>query len=160
MSGAKRYWFIVIGLAIICFCGGIFIAIKYPTYKANAKAEEIVVGDNEEIEDTTLENIEQQIIHYDDEIGTLTIPDILLENDWDTSNVKFHKDFASKNCPNLTDTSLDNLLQMCINSNVTSSTRKNLNDVGLTATDYPVSRIQALPHYQDFINAGWTIGYE
>ena len=80
MSGAKRYWFIVIGLAIICFCGGIFIAIKYPTYKANTKAEEIVVGDNEEIEDTTLENIEQQIIHYDDEIGTLTIPDILLEN--------------------------------------------------------------------------------
>lgn len=80
MSSTKKYWFIIIGLAIICFVGGIFIAIKYPTYKANEKAEEIVVGDNENLEDTTLENIEQQIIHYDDEIGVLTIPDILLEN--------------------------------------------------------------------------------
>ena len=26
------------------------------------------------------------------------VADILLDNDWDTSNVKFHKDFASKNC--------------------------------------------------------------
>lgn len=32
------------------------------------------------------------------------VADILLDNNWDTSNVKFHKDFASKNCPNLTDT--------------------------------------------------------
>ena len=64
------------------------------------------------------------------------------------------------NCPNLTDTSLDNILQMCINCNPsTSSTRKKLSDVGLTATNYPATRIQALPHYQAFINAGWTIGY-
>ena len=39
-----------------------------------------LVGDNEELEATALENIEQDIIHYDDEIGTLTIPDILLDN--------------------------------------------------------------------------------
>ena len=32
------------------------------------------------------------------------VANILLENNWDTDNVKFHKDFASKNCPNLTDT--------------------------------------------------------
>jgi len=63
------------------------------------------------------------------------------------------------NCPNLTDTSLDNILQMCINSNATSSNRMKLSDVGLSATNYPASRIEALPHYQDFINAGWTIGY-
>ena len=64
-----------------------------------------------------------------------------------------------KNCPNLTDTSLDNILQMCINSMTGATSYKKLSIVGFTATDYPVSRIQALPHYQDFINAGWTIGY-
>lgn len=63
------------------------------------------------------------------------------------------------NCPNLTDTSLDNILQMCVNSNITTSSRKNLKNMGFNATNYPTSRIEALPHYQDFIDAGWTIGY-
>lgn len=63
------------------------------------------------------------------------------------------------NCPNFTDTSLDNILKICINSNVTSTSRKTLVDVGFTSTVYPASRIQALPSYQDFIDAGWTIGY-
>ena len=80
MNGVKKYWFIIIGLAIIVLIGGIFIAKQYPIYQAKQKAKEIVVGDNEKLEDTTLENIEQQIIHYDDQIGTLTIPDILLED--------------------------------------------------------------------------------
>lgn len=61
------------------------------------------------------------------------------------------------NSPNLTDQSLDNILQMCINSLVSSN--KTLARLGFTSTDYPASRIQALPHYQDFIDAGWTIGY-
>lgn len=63
---------------------------------------------------------------------------------------------AFYNCPNLTDTSLDNILQMCANSR---ETRKKLSRLGFNATNYPTSRIQALPHYQDFIDAGWTIGY-
>lgn len=63
------------------------------------------------------------------------------------------------NCPNLTDTSLDNILQMCINSNVSLSSRRKLSDLGFTSTNYPASRIQTLPHYQDFLNARWTIGY-
>lgn len=63
------------------------------------------------------------------------------------------------NCPNLTDTSLDNILQMCINSNIIISSKKNLKNMGFTSTDYPTSRIEALPHYQDFIDAGWIIGY-
>lgn len=62
-------------------------------------------------------------------------------------------------CPNLTDTSLDNILQMCINSNVTATSAKNLAYMGFASTDYPADRIQALAHYQDFLNAGWTIGY-
>lgn len=60
-------------------------------------------------------------------------------------------------CPSLTDTSLDNILQMCINSSITGT--KTLAYMGFTSSNYPASRIEALPHYQDFINDGWTIGY-
>ena len=74
-----------------------------------------------------------------------------------TSNLSRMNMFS--NCPKLTDASLDNILKMCINSNVTTATRKKLSDVGLTSTNYPTSRIEALPSYQDFIDAGWTIGY-
>lgn len=62
-------------------------------------------------------------------------------------------------CNNLNDTSLDNILQMCINVNPSYSRAKTLKELGFTANKYPTSRIQALPHYQDFIDAGWTIGY-
>jgi len=62
------------------------------------------------------------------------------------------------NCYNLTDQSLDNILQMCITG--TKVGNKKLTEVGINHTHfYPASRIQALPHYQDFLNAGWTIGY-
>lgn len=61
-------------------------------------------------------------------------------------------------CPSLSDISLDNILQMCIGATSYTST-KTLDNLGLTSTDYPASRIEALPHYQDFIDAGWTIGY-
>ena len=59
----------------------------------------------------------------------------------------------------LTDTSLDNILQSCIScTTTTGATNKKLSYIGITnRTVYPTSRIQALPHYQDFINAGWTI---
>ena len=64
------------------------------------------------------------------------------------------------NCSALNDNSLDNILQMCINMPLTSSATKTLYSIGIrNATYYPASRIQALPHYQDFIDAGWTIGY-
>lgn len=61
-------------------------------------------------------------------------------------------------CPNLTDESLDNILKMCINATRYSG-NKILKNLGITSTDYPSSRIQALPSYQDFVNAGWSIGY-
>ncbi len=68
-------------------------------------------------------------------------------------------DFASfaQNVLNLTDTSLDNILQMCANSNVTNASLKKLTYLGITTSNYSAARIQALPHYQDFINAGWVI---
>lgn len=62
------------------------------------------------------------------------------------------------NCYNLTDESLDNILQMCINATSYTGT-KTLARLGFNNNYYPVSRIEALAHYQDFINAGWTIGY-
>lgn len=58
------------------------------------------------------------------------------------------------NCTSLTDESLDNILQMCISTNIPSSMSKKLSTLSVDAT---TSRIEALPHYQDFLDAGWTI---
>lgn len=80
MKKENRFLIAIILIAIITLIGVIFFAVKYPVYKANKDAESIQIGDNSDLDDTSLENIEQDIIHYDDEIGTLTIPDILLDN--------------------------------------------------------------------------------
>lgn len=80
MKKENKFLIAIILIAIITLIGGIFFAVKYPVYKANKDAESIQIGDNPDLDDTPLENIEQDIIHYDDEIGTLTIPDILLDN--------------------------------------------------------------------------------
>lgn len=80
MKRENRFLIAIILIAIITLIGVIFFAVKYPVYKANKDAESIQIGDNSDLDDTPLENIEQDIIHYDDEIGTLTIPDILLDN--------------------------------------------------------------------------------
>lgn len=64
-----------------------------------------------------------------------------------------------KFCPNFTDQTLDNILVSLSMTHLSLSYYKKLSQQGFTASDYPASRIQALPHYQDFINAGWTIGY-
>lgn len=61
-------------------------------------------------------------------------------------------------CTSLTDTSLNNILLSCIGMTSYTGT-KTLLHMGFNITNYPASRIQALPNYQDFINAGWTIGY-
>lgn len=74
---------------------------------------------------------------------------------YDWTNVTNASSFVL-NCSNLTDSSLDNILQMCISA-TNYAQSKTLGALGLSSTTYPTSRIQALPHYQDFINAGWTI---
>ena len=78
-----------------------------------------------------------------------------------TSNVTNMSSMFSS-CVSLSDTSLDNILQMCINATSYTGT-KTLKTIGFQYTSmtskYPASRIEALPHYQDFIDAGWTIGY-
>ena len=80
MKKENKFILIISIIAIITLIGVVFFAIKYPVYKANKDAEQIEIGDNTDIDETPMENIEQDIIHYDDEIGTLTIPDILREN--------------------------------------------------------------------------------
>lgn len=62
------------------------------------------------------------------------------------------------NCPSLTDESLNNILQMCINAvNITQAAYKTLSAIGLSQTQAEIC--ETLPNYQAFIDAGWTIGY-
>ncbi len=62
------------------------------------------------------------------------------------------------NCPNFTDNSLNNILQICINMTNYSGT-KTLYYLGFRSSRYDASRIQGLSNYQAFLDAGWTIGY-
>lgn len=80
MRRETKYLIGVIAISIILIIAILFFINLYSVNKANKEAERIEIGDNMNIEDTTFETIEQDIIHYDDEIGTLTIPDILLDN--------------------------------------------------------------------------------
>ena len=73
------------------------------------------------------------------------------------TNTLKNMNMAFSGCPNLTDTSLDNILQMCISATGYTAA-KTLQALGLQSSDYPAARWQTLPHYQDFLNAGWT-GY-
>lgn len=59
---------------------------------------------------------------------------------------------------NFSDEALDNILQMCPTATLYEGS-KTLTRLGILSTNYPATRIQALPHYQAFIDAGWTIGY-
>ena len=80
---------------------------------------------------------------------------------FDTSSINSSTSFSGmfSNCIKLTDESLDNILQMCVNATGYPGT-KTLYAMGfINQSVFPVSRIEALPHYQDFIDAGWTIGY-
>jgi len=61
-------------------------------------------------------------------------------------------------CESLTNESLNNILQMCINATSYTGT-KTLATLGFASSWCPVSKIQGLSNYQSFLNAGWTIGY-
>ena len=80
MKKKNKFLILIIFIAMITLLGVVFFAIKYPVYKANIDAENIVIGDNIKLNDTPIDHNEQTVIHYDDELGTLTIPDILLDN--------------------------------------------------------------------------------
>lgn len=61
------------------------------------------------------------------------------------------------NCTNIDDTGLDNILQMCANVDDGYFSNKTLSDIGIKTSTYSSEKIQSLPHYQDFLDAGWTI---
>lgn len=64
-----------------------------------------------------------------------------------------------KDCTNLTNESVNNILAMCANSNVTNTSYKTLASLGFTNTYYQAGVIKTLSNYQAFLDAGWTIGY-
>ena len=62
------------------------------------------------------------------------------------------------NCPHIKNASVDNLLVSLTNvPNYTGT--KTLSYLGFKSTYHKATTIQGLPHYQDFVNAGWSIGY-
>lgn len=63
------------------------------------------------------------------------------------------------NCNSLTDQSLENILQTCINiANTGTGRTRTLRSMGLSSTYYPDSRIENLANYQDFYDTGCRIG--
>ena len=80
MNKSIKFWLLICLVAILMVILSIFVIYKYQIYKANQEADEIVIGDNEELEETDIENIENAIISEADVIGKLTIPDILLKD--------------------------------------------------------------------------------
>lgn len=78
MNKGLKISLIVIPLAILTIIFSIFLVNKFKVFSARDKARvSIEVGDNKEI--IELEPLEQTEIKYDDSIGTLTIPDLLLD---------------------------------------------------------------------------------
>ena len=63
-----------------------------------------------------------------------------------------------QSCASLTYDSIDNIMQMCITASAYTGT-KTLYKLGITGDYYSATTIRGLPHYEDFINAGWTIGF-
>lgn len=61
-------------------------------------------------------------------------------------------------CTKLSDESLNNILQMCINAvKITDSSYKTLAYIGLTSAQATIC--QGLSNYQAFLDAGWVTGY-
>lgn len=71
---------------------------------------------------------------------------------YNTSKINICSNFVN-GCPNLSNDSLNNILQMCADMNCTY----NLNYIGLTEDQANIC--MNLSNYQNFINAGWTTGY-
>ena len=76
---------------------------------------------------------------------------------YDTTSL-LHANNMFNNCTSLTDESLDNILQMCINAKSFTGT-PTLYYLGLRKTKYSQSKLESLPHWDDFVAAGWESGY-
>lgn len=65
--------------------------------------------------------------------------------------------YSFYNCSNLSDESLNNIMQMCIDATGLGASYKTLKQVGLSSAQ--VTRCQSLSNWQALLNAGWTTGY-
>lgn len=67
--------------------------------------------------------------------------------------------FTFQGCSSLTEESLNNIMQMCINATnkIARESYRTLKIVGLTQTQ--AETCMTLPNYQAFLDAGWTTGY-
>ena len=61
-------------------------------------------------------------------------------------------------CEQLTDESLNNILESCTTVTETYTRTKTLSELGLNSSVYS-TRITNLSNYQDFLDAGWTAGW-
>lgn len=76
-------------------------------------------------------------------------------NAFDTSSVgNFNATFTG--CNSLTNESLNNILEMCINA-ISYEGTKTLLQLGLSSAQ--ATRCQSLSNYQAFLDAGWATGY-
>lgn len=82
-------------------------------------------------------------------ISLVTVPVL------DTSKVKTMA-YMFADCPNLSDDSLNNILQMSINATAYTDD-KHLNRTGLS--EEQATKCTTLSNYQAFTEAGWTTGY-
>ena len=61
-------------------------------------------------------------------------------------------------CTKLTDQSVDNILQACITATSYQGSKR-FATLGFNNSRVSSARVQACPHYQEFLDAGWVIGY-
>ena len=97
-------------------------------------------------------NVNQMEMTFKNCTSLTTVPE------FDGSKIRYISNIF-QNCGNLTTTSLDNILKLCISTTSEYRGQKTLTTLGFTSSLYSSATIQALPHYQDFLDAGWTIGY-
>lgn len=80
MKESIKFWLLILLVAILMIILSIFVIYKFQIHKANEDVEDIVIGDNENIVETSINNINEAKINENDIIGKLTIPDILLKD--------------------------------------------------------------------------------
>ena len=78
MNKGIKFWLLILLVAFIMIGLSVFFIYKFQVYKANKDAENITIGDNDNLIDTDVENDDYEI-NDNDVIGKLTIPDILLK---------------------------------------------------------------------------------
>lgn len=95
-------------------------------------------------------NVERtnQMFYNDNALTTVPV--------FDTSNVVFMSQMFS-GCDNLTNESLNNILEMCINSNITVDNYKKLSSIGLSMTQ--AQTCTTLSNWAALSSKGWTTGY-